>query len=179
MIKTKGNSALYSSVIISPINSVNATIQYFKPSFVISILGKSDEYAFPSLSIKNHLCLNFDDVGYTSEFGRAPDLNDISMLIDFSKNWNRKGELLIHCKAGTSRSPAAAIIALWATARGTPENDIFNLLKLKSYYRPNITMLRLADNILKTDSKLADVTNNFQKTNIVNSMGAARLVITD
>ena len=65
-----------------------------------------------------HACrLEFDDAQYSSGQLVAPSGKQIEELIAFAKIWGGAGGLLIHCRACTSRSPAAAMIALAAIGR--------------------------------------------------------------
>jgi predicted protein tyrosine phosphatase len=60
--------------------------------------------------------LAFEDTNESSESFVAPIREQIADLIEFARRWNGAGTLLIHCRAGSSRSPAAAMIAaaaLW------------------------------------------------------------------
>ena len=143
------------AITIAPLGDVPACLGCHKFSHVVSILGPRDEMPFPVVPRSTqHLRMSFDDVSYTTDFGRAPDDQDISSLISFFRSWNGNGHLLIHCKAGTSRSPAAGMIAISCIEKGKPDDKISELLSLKAYYRPNSTMLKLADRLLKLDKKL-------------------------
>jgi len=127
------------SITISPILDLRSGKQY---DFAVSILGKSDQTPFPKIKSKHLLQLQFDDVCNSSAFFKAPSLDDIKKIIDFSLFWSGNGNILIHCKAGTSRSPAAGMIAAMAIEKC----DL--ALKIgggRPYFRPNKKMLDLAD----------------------------------
>ena len=145
------------SITIAPLKDVPACLKRRKYSHIVSMLGPRDEAPFPSVPGNSlHLCLEFDDVGYTSGFGRAAEEHDISLLINFFGSWNGEGHLLIHCKAGTSRSPAAGMIAIACLGQLQGGSKIPDLLSLKNYYRPNTTMLRIADRLMRREGKLID-----------------------
>lgn len=161
-------------ITIAPLSDVPACLGRYKFSHVVSILGSRDEMPFPVVPRSTqHLRMNFDDVGYTTDFGRAPDEQDISSLISFFRSWDGNGHLLIHCKAGTSRSPAAGMIAIACIEKEKTEARISELLSLKAYYRPNSAMLRLADRILELDKKLISaaglITNSDRKAEPVSA----------
>jgi predicted protein tyrosine phosphatase len=118
---------------------------------VISILGDEDQLDWPEIGSRVALRLRFDDVGYSSGKLRAASPDDIAKLISFARSWKAQSNLLIHCRAGSSRSPAAAMIALAAVSETNLEVNFRRLLSAKAYYRPNTTMLRLADKLLGSD----------------------------
>lgn len=136
------------SVTIAPLKSVTSLQRRFAFSHAISILGVRDGVEFPRINAPNILRLTFDDVGYSSDLGRAPSKEEISMLIDFARSWAGVGNLLIHCKAGTSRSPAAALISIASIDVGRKHELLRKALGLRNYYRPNSTMLKIADHLL-------------------------------
>jgi len=134
-------------LILSPLAHVDLIKKTFPVEFVISILSPRENCKVPSFSGANVLRLDFDDVGYSSDFGRAAESADILNLMKFSQDWNGAGTMLVHCRAGTSRSPAAALIALSCVQTIDFEVSATAFLDKKAYYRPNSTMLRVADNV--------------------------------
>ncbi len=166
-----------SSIVIAPIGSVVSLRRRYAFSHVVSILGGRDDVEFPSFGVSKVLQLKFDDVGYSSEYGRAASAADISSLIEFSSSWMSQGNLLVHCKAGTSRSPAAGMIILAALMEQDREVLIRKLLSMKAYYRPNTTMLRIADQLLSTGGLLVSIAHSLPVTDAQSSLGFARLVL--
>ena len=148
------------SITIAPLDFVRSTHRRMAFSHAISILGPRDCVPFPSIAPAKTLQLDFEDVGYTSEYGRAADENDIGKIIEFSRQWGGKGNMLVHCKAGTSRSPAAAMIALASVEVPEINLALESLLKLKNYYRPNSIMLRIAERLLDRKDLLIEAVRN-------------------
>ena len=146
--KTMSENLGPGSITIAPCKSVALLQRARTFSHAISILGPRDGLEFPNIKAPNVLRLSFDDVGYTSEFGRAPSKNEIGELIDFARSWAGVGNLLIHCKAGTSRSPAAALISIASINVSGKHQLLRKIIALKNYYRPNSSMLRIADQLL-------------------------------
>ena len=109
---------------------------------VVSILGGSDRLAFPDVGDRPVLRLEFDDVVQERKGFTSPAPHHIDELIEFSRRWNGSGTLLVHCRAGSGRSPAAGMIV--ATALGLPEWAA-RIRAARSYFRPNRLMLELAD----------------------------------
>ena len=109
---------------------------------VVSILGGSDHLAFPDVGDCPVLRLAFDDVVQERKGFTSPAPHHIDELIEFSRRWNGFGTMLVHCRAGSGRSPAAGMIV--AGALGLLEWAA-RILAAKSYFTPNRLMLELAD----------------------------------
>ena len=124
---------------------------------VISILGSSDRLTFPDVGDRPVLRLAFDDVTQARKGLIEPTEHHIDELIQFTRSWNCSGTLLIHCRAGSGRSPAAGMIA--AFALGQPDCAA-QLRAGRSYFTPNQTMLRLADARLGLEPKLVELTRS-------------------
>lgn len=137
-------------MIVSPIAHVNEILRDYKIDYMISILAPQDRCDWPIAPRSKVLRLDFDDVGYSSELGRAANVAEISSLMNLASEWNGKGNLLIHCRAGTSRSPAAGLIALSCISGIDFDDAALAFLNGKSYFRPNSHMLRVADQITNT-----------------------------
>jgi len=174
---TKNSGSVTGSIIVAPISSVAVLKRKYHFSHVISIIGTSDRVSFPSFNGPKVLRLGFDDVGYSSYQTRAPDTADINSIIAFARIWNGEGDMLIHCRAGTSRSPAAAMIVLAAITVLDPTSVIKKLLALKSYYRPNTTMLRIAGQVLESGRLLPDLAHHHTNADRPTVLGPARLFL--
>jgi predicted protein tyrosine phosphatase len=132
-------------IIICPYGDVLQELQAPDLSHVVSILGPSDELPWPDVGERQVCRLEFDDTQYSSGQLVAPSRQQIEKLIAFSKFWGGKQGFLVHCRAGTSRSPAAAMIALEAIGRA---DLIEAVITAKAYFRPHTGCLRLADAIM-------------------------------
>ena len=166
------------SITIAPLASVEAVQRRQTISHAISILGPKDGINFPIIRAPHVLQLSFDDVGYTSAFGTAATTEDISDLIEFARMWAGKGNLLVHCKAGTSRSPAAAMIALASLDALDLDKCLSDLLALRNYYRPNTTMLRIAEGILSKKGSLIEAARSTVQNALPQTVSAATFKLT-
>ena len=144
-------------VVVAPYVEVTQSLAAHPISHVISILGDSDKLDWPDTGKRSVLRLKFDDVGYSSGDLKGPTRETIEQLIEFARDWGGHSNLLVHCRAGTSRSPAAALIALAAVPRLNTIGNFERLINAKAYYRPNSTMLRLADSLLEPSPDLLEV----------------------
>lgn len=136
------------AIIVSPYQHVATIVERITLTHVISILGESDQLEWPPVGACKVLRLKFDDIVYSSQRFIAPNRDQIADLIEFARDWNGIGTLLVHCRAGSSRSPAAAMIAAAALGRPDTRALVFRVRTAKAYFRPNETMLKLADALL-------------------------------
>ena len=128
---------------------------HLKPDWVISILGPADQLSWPELgSLDRRLRIECDDIQYPSSGFLVPAIEHVEALIAFLRAWNGQDDLMIHCKAGTSRSPAAALIALSMLNPGREKDAALLLRQEAPQARPSEVFLRYADKILGADSTL-------------------------
>ncbi len=126
-------------------------------SHIISITDP--ETKVPEIFYKQRTVLNliFHDVETSENLSPhfiAPNKEHISKIINFSRQYlkaNQKKDILFHCKAGLSRSPAAAFIFLSIIyGRNKESKAVEHLLSIRPHAIPNRTMLKLADRILRS-----------------------------
>jgi predicted protein tyrosine phosphatase len=103
--------------------------------------------------------LYFDDVPADYPQLRAPQKQDVQEILDFAEKIPSSSEVLIHCRAGISRSSAAAL-ALYAS-RLPPSvesaEEAVRLLKETKYdIRPNALMVAYTDSLLGYNRALLD-----------------------
>ncbi len=127
-----------------------------RPHHLISILGPHDSAAWPELTGVPHLRLEIDDVHRPCSGFRHATAAHIRELAAFLEGWRPEaGErLLAHCWAGSSRSTAAALIAM-AVKRPGREREAARMLRARApQARPNGLMVRLADEVLGLQGRL-------------------------
>jgi predicted protein tyrosine phosphatase len=143
------------SITVSPITDLKFAFKHLGGfDFAVSIIGKADQLSFPIIECEQILKLEFDDVSAVSTSFKAPSFSDIQKLITFAALWSGRGRLLVHCKAGTSRSPAAAMIALMAIDR---TDLVRKVAAARPYFRPNSAMLRIADRFFQTKGMMTSL----------------------
>lgn len=142
------------TILIAPYDQVPDVLAHRDVTHVVSILGAMDRRSWPSVGNRSVVRLAFDDASYSSGELVAPNPKHIAHLIKFARHWDCAGIILLHCRAGTSRSPAAAMIVAAAVGSMDVAQQI---LDGKAYFRPHHGMLRLADAELKTTPRLADL----------------------
>ena len=102
------------------------------------------------------LRLIFHDVTWDRGEYLAPREKDVIKLIRFFKSALSEGEdikFLIHCRAGKSRSTAAALILLYLYLNNL-EAAHKKLIEIRPIARPNPLMIKFADNLLSCNGKM-------------------------
>jgi predicted protein tyrosine phosphatase len=151
------SKASKASILIAPYQHVGEALANHDVTHVVSILGAADPLTWPSVGNRSVVRLKFDDASYSNGELVAPNQRHIADLIYFARHWNCAGIILVHCRAGTSRSPAAAMIAAAAVGRMDVAQQI---LDGKAYFRPHHGMLGLADAQLEPALRLAKLTRS-------------------
>ncbi len=129
------------------------------PRFILSILDPGAYVKIPgSTDAEQHLKLEFHDVadeGVANSDRRIPP-NDghVRRIIDFAKGWDQEGDVLIHCVAGVSRSPAAGLIILAALNPGREAQIARTMRQRAPWITPNARMVRIADEVLGLKGRL-------------------------
>ncbi|MDZ4792002.1 MAG: protein tyrosine phosphatase [Hyphomicrobiales bacterium] len=102
-----------------------------------------------------HLRLIMNDIEAPQDGMILPNAAHVDQLIAFAREWARQAPLLINCRAGRSRSTAAAFIIECALNPDMLEDDIAAALRAASgTAQPNRLLIKLADEALKRDGRM-------------------------
>jgi predicted protein tyrosine phosphatase len=95
----------------------------------------------------------FDDVDHSTEDG--PQENEIGLLLDFSQRFTMADKILIHCRAGVSRSTALAYAVVCQHSQPGQETEAFAYVRqIRPQLFPNGLVVKMADRILKRKGRL-------------------------
>lgn len=124
--------------------------------FLVSIGAPEDDLPKGYSNVPNRLRLLFGDT-VTAEHGATEA--DIQCLIDLANRLKgSNGNVLIHCEAGVSRSPAAALILYTCLlGRGSERKSMDLVLRQRPFAMPNRRMVQLADRLLGREGRLMSV----------------------
>lgn len=89
----------------------------------------------------------------------APNIDTINYLIEYAKSLPEDAKVFVHCSAGVSRSPAAAIIMTLIEGYNV-EIAVDYVFKLKQFCSPNYIMISIADKIMGYEGKLLEAVEN-------------------
>jgi predicted protein tyrosine phosphatase len=95
----------------------------------------------------------FDDVEFPREGG--PDRNNVYRILLFSQNFTLNDRILIHCRAGISRSTAmACAISSQHSPPGAEKAAVEHIRSIRPMMVPNFLIIKLADEILQREGRL-------------------------
>ena len=144
-------------ILVCPLSKVDDLVMEHRPARVISLLDP--ERTFPELGdgyAGRHLRLRFHDITIPAPDRVMPAAEHIQEFLRFLDGWNETDVLLIHCRAGISRSTAAAYIAACYLHPDRDEHEIaLELRRASTLARPNGTLVRLADEIMGRAGRMA------------------------
>ena len=130
-------------------------VERMRPHGLISLLPHSDQPPTP-LGIRDggHLRILVDDIDEPQMGYTAPAREHVVELVAYLRALPARAPLVIHCLAGVSRSPAAALVALALDAPGR-EAEAAHLLRAASpFASPNRLLVSLADQVLGRNGAL-------------------------
>ena len=80
----------------------------------------------------------------------APRLQDVKRILAFTNLIPAKAKVLVHCRAGVSRSTATAYAILCQhSSPGMEMENLLHVQSLRDLVMPNRLIIELADNVLK------------------------------
>ena len=96
----------------------------------------------------------FEDVDDPT-YPDAPRLQNVKRILDFTKELPQKAKVLVHCRAGVSRSTATAYAILCQhTAPGMEMANLQHIETLRDLVMPNRLIIQHADKILKREGAM-------------------------
>ena len=165
----------FPSIVVSPYKFVAQSLNEPNISQVVSILGPSDRAEWPDVGTRRVLRMQFDDANYSSEKLIAPTSEQIGELVEFGRSWKGSTSILIHCRAGSSRSPAAAMIIAAALGRADAAALVKRIARAKAYFRPNTRMLALADSMVDLTPSLVELGRSMPSLTRTDDWGPVRI----
>ena len=135
--------------------SVEQTVQDTRATHLLSILEPGAYIKRPQEIVPaHHLTVGLDDIEKPRAGMTVPSTSHIEAILDFIDAWRGEGRLVIHCQAGVSRSPAAALIVLTHLNPGQEEEAAKIVRRSIPHARPNQKMIAISDDILDRGGRL-------------------------
>lgn len=108
-----------SRIWVCGLDDVPDLAERIRPGRLISLLPRREQLPTPlQVAASDHLRVLVDDVDAPQSGFTAPARAHVDELIAFLRDTPPSASILIHCLAGVSRSPAAALVALALDAPG-------------------------------------------------------------
>jgi predicted protein tyrosine phosphatase len=148
-------------LLVAPLSSLADALDTHAPSHLISLLSPEHMIATPAgFPAAMHLRLGVNDIVDTAAGTDPPGRQHIDALLDFSRNWDTRQPLLIHCWAGISRSMASAFTILCDRLGPGRETEIAHAMRQRApHAQPNRLLVRHADDALGRQGKMIAAVN--------------------
>lgn len=126
------------------------------PTKIISLIDKTDG-RFLDHAGDHHLIRYFDDIetNSTREW-KAPDIDDVTAILAHSADLNPDDKILVHCRAGKSRS-TATMIAILIQHGVEPQEAFDRVAAHRPVLIPNRRLIELYDAALDLTGRLNEV----------------------
>jgi predicted protein tyrosine phosphatase len=145
------------AIVVCPLSRVRELVAVRSPARVVSLLDP--EHGFPELGpafAGRHLRLAFHDLNEPVPGATLVSYAQIADLMAFLDAWAEPGSLLVHCRAGLSRSTAVAFAAACRRRPAVPESTIAReLLHAAPLSRPNRIVVAHSDRCLGRDGRMS------------------------
>ena len=130
-------------------------VERVRPRRMISLLPAEDQPPTPlQIDASDHLRVLVDDIDEPQKGLSAPACSHVEQLISFVRASPPRASILIHCLAGVSRSPAAALVALALETPGREPEAAAALRRAAPFVNPNRLIVELADAALQRQGAL-------------------------
>jgi predicted protein tyrosine phosphatase len=143
-------------ICITPLRLLSETIASTGARTLVSVVNAHLMPPTPAgIAAENHLKLPMSEADHIAAGAPSPHLALIEEFVAFTRRWDRRAPLLIHCYSGLNRSPAALFIALCALEPRLPE--ALHALRLRAASAgaaPHRPMVVLADHLLDRHGRM-------------------------
>lgn len=151
-----------SCLLVTPLSALTAAIQFHAPSHLVSLLSPEHMIETPQgFDPSSHLKLEVNDIVDPMAGFAAPERSHVEKLLAFSRNWDARQPLLIHCWAGISRSMACAFTILCDRSGPDQEIKIAQALRKRApHAQPNRLLVKHADDVLGRRGRMVAALNS-------------------
>jgi len=148
-------------LLVSPLSSIEDAIAAHAPSHLVSLLSPEHMIETPAgFAPARHLKLGVNDIVDPAAGTAPPGRAHIDALLEFSRGWDGKQPLLIHCWAGISRSMASAFTILCDRLGEDREIEIARAMRRRApHAQPNRLLVQHADDALGRGGKMLAALN--------------------
>jgi predicted protein tyrosine phosphatase len=112
----------------------------------------------------NHLRIVVDDIDFPMEGWIHPEPQHVEKLLAHTKNIKPNDNVLIHCRAGISRSTSASIITL-VQHGATPKEAFDYVHSIRPQMFPNVLLLECADKVMGLKHALVNEMTRWETEN--------------
>jgi predicted protein tyrosine phosphatase len=143
-------------ILVTPLSAVEETIRRYKPSHMITLLSPDHMIDTPAgIEAERHLKVGVNDVADALLSEMPPGEKHVTELLAFSRRWDARAPILVHCWAGVSRSMAAAFTLLCDRLEPGDEHEIAHAMRARAPHAfPNPLIVRYADEALGRNGRM-------------------------
>ena len=145
-------------ILVTPLSALEDAIASHRPSHIVTLLSPEHMIETPAgFPAGRHLKLGVNDVADPAAGDDPPARAHVERLLAFSRDWDAKEPLLIHCWAGISRSMASAYTVLCDRLGPGWEMEIAMAIRRRaSHANPNPLLVRHADEALGRGGRMIE-----------------------
>ncbi len=145
-------------ILVTPLSSLEDAIESHAPSHIVSLLSPEHMIETPrGFAAEHHLKLGVNDIADPEAGDNPPARDHIDRLLAFSRDWDARKPLLIHCWAGISRSMASAYAVLCDRLGPGREVEIALAIRRRAAHaNPNRLLVRHADAALGREGRMLE-----------------------
>ena len=148
-------------LLVTPLSSLPDALNSHAPSHLVSLLSPERMIAtppgFPAMA---HLKLGINDIADPAAGTAPPDRRHVEQLLAFTREWDARAPLMIHCWAGISRSMASAFIILCDRLGPDREIEIARAMRRRApHAAPNHLLVGHADIVLNRGGRMVAALN--------------------
>lgn len=149
-------------LLVTPLSSLADALQSHAPSHLVSLLSPEHMIQTPeSFPAAAHLRLGVNDIVDPAAGTAPPVRQHIDALLAFSRGWDGRAPMVIHCWAGISRSMASAFTILCDRLGPDREIEIARAIRQRApHAQPNRLLVQHADDALGRDGRMIAALNS-------------------
>ncbi len=155
-----GRNSANTYVYVCPVEKLQESARLTRATDLITLINAQmlqELQTPPGILPGRHLRLAMNDIVTPTPDMILPNKQHVRRIIEFGQSWTQEGPLLINCRAGRSRSAAAAFIILCLLNPETPEDVIASKLRaVSASAKPNTLLIELADKLLQRDGRMIE-----------------------
>ena len=148
-------------LLVTPLSSLADALNAHAPSHLVSLLSPEHMIATPEgFPAAAHLRLGVNAVVDPAAGTAPPVRRHIDELLEFSRSWDARAPMVIHCWAGISRSMASAFTILCDRLGPDREIEIARAIRQRApHAQPNRLLVQHADDALGRNGKMIAALN--------------------
>ncbi|MEM6538191.1 MAG: hypothetical protein AAF668_10740 [Pseudomonadota bacterium] len=156
-INGMGRTKLRGMLIISNIEDAPKVAADVCPSKIVTLVCEDEPTpVFAGYGPDDHLVLYVEDESDSSKLHDGAKTR-AEKLVEFAGSWDGKGDILVHCNRGVSRSTAAAFIISCVRQPQTDEAELIKRMRdVAPHADPCMLLVHYADEILDRHGRMLD-----------------------